>query len=198
MQPSEISHDWENFLKLHKLILAWGAWCGLTVGSSRAQDTQLDLTELPAEVVMKIPDRLAMLQSKNKPASEVKGAMQREFFAGASQTPRLPLVARSRLAVERYGRPRRVYLKIKELDGRITVGELSYSSEDGFEISTSWWKSRQIKYAALESVPEPVAAPGQKLLRVLEITGVVAVVIIVSPIVIPVLAVACLFGRCVD
>jgi hypothetical protein len=127
-----------------------------------------------------------------------KSKLDANFFAGLSNHSRPNFEHRIRIAVSRYARQRKQYIRCELLDGRVLVGTVGQTSSDEFGLNIGVITTKWIKYSELASEPRPVEASGQKFVRGMEIFGMFAVVIITAPIVIPLVTISCATGSCPD
>src|SRR5205807_3383011 len=103
-----------------------------------------------------------------------------------------------RETIESYQKDRKQYLQVELKDGRVLIGNLDYLIADGFTLQTGAIRMQQVRYSDVSTLPQPVDAAGHKFVRGLEFAGLIAAAIVVVPIVLPVLALACATGSCVD
>ena len=120
------------------------------------------------------------------------------FFAGLRKHPRSLLESHAREVILSYRKHQNQYLRCKMQSGRVLVGKVSYAGADSFFLQTGLAARQRISYSALTAEPQPVFALDRRLLRGLEIAGIVAAVIVVIPIALPVCAIACARGSCPD
>jgi hypothetical protein len=124
--------------------------------------------------------------------------LRKLFFAGLRKHPRSQMESHVREVIFDYRKHKNQYLRCKLQSGRVVVGTVSYADADSFFLRTGLAARQRISYAALACEPQPVLAFERRLVRGLEITGMVAAVIVVIPILLPVYTVACARGSCPD
>jgi hypothetical protein len=139
-----------------------------------------------------------LLSSREHPAQHRAFTVPAKVWAGLSGRPRRSLEYRSRKAIAEYASQRNQWIRCELQNGRVLVGTCTYCTSDEFNLQYGAFGERRIKYAELIAVPRPVPATGEKLVRGLEIAGIVGLVVITAPITIPVLSLMCVSGQCVD
>jgi hypothetical protein len=120
------------------------------------------------------------------------------FLAGLRKHPRSQLESQVREVIFGYRKHKNQYLRCKLQSGRVLVGTVSYAGADSFFLRTGLTAGQRVSYAALASEPQPVFALERRLLRGVEISGIVAAAIVLVPIVLPVYAIVCARGSCQD
>lgn len=120
------------------------------------------------------------------------------FFAGLRKHSRSLLESHARKVILSYRRHQNQYLRCKMQSGRVLVGTVRYAGADSFFLQAGLVSRLRISYSALTAEPQSVFALERRLLRGVEIAGMVVAVIVVIPIALPVCAIACAGGSCPD
>ena len=110
----------------------------------------------------------------------------RLFFAGLRKHPRSLLESRAREVILSYRKQKNQYLRCKMQSVRVLVGTVSHAGSDSFFLYTGLAARQRISYSALTVEPQPAFALDRRLLRGVEIAGIVGAVIVVIPIALPV------------
>jgi hypothetical protein len=169
--------------------------------AERRATVSLDLTPVPAPMWSSrmVPASFSLIDSRQEPpTAKPTTVLSEDFFYGLEAHPRPNLEARAKLSIETFRTKRKQYVRIRLKNGKVITGPVEWARDDDFTLGTGLFAEESIKYADMASEPEPVAAAGQKFVRGLQITGMVVVVIVIAPLVLPILAIACATGTCVD
>ncbi len=165
---------------------------------AHAQQIDVSLEPLPSTLSSGALANSGILLGDNLRLQPASFKLPRLFFAGLLRHPRSQLESHLREVVFGYREHKNQYLRCKLQNGRVVVGTVSYAGADYFFLQTGLAARQRISYAALTSEPQAVFALDRRLLRGLEITGILAAAIVVIPIVLPVYAIACASGSCQD
>jgi len=169
-----------------------------TVSAANAQEPAVEFIDLPSSLPSDRLRNTPLYPDSELPAQTAHKNLPAEFFAGLTQHPRLSLASRVKRSLSGYENRRRQYVRCELKDGRVLVGTVVYARDNYFVPRTGAAAEKDIEYSQMASEPQPVAGTGQKIKRDAEITGMVTVAVVLAPIVIPILLVACVFGTCVD
>lgn len=108
------------------------------------------------------------------------------ILAQPLQHPLTPREVSMRDEVLRLGARRKQFVLCELSDGRKVTGTIGSARVHSFFLNTGLFdRYQEVRYSELRVPPRPVAAVGKKILDGLEIAGMVAVVIVALPIVLP-------------
>ena len=185
-------------MRLQKCLMLFCLWVSCTAApAASAQEPAAEFINLPSSLPSDHLRNTPLYPNGEPPAQTTHKNLPAEFFAGLTQHPRLSL-SRVKRSLSGYENRRRQYVRFELKDGRVLVGTVVYARDNYFVLRTGAAAEKDIEYSQMASEPQPVAGTGQKIKRDAEITGMVTVAVVLAPIVIPILLVACVFGTCVD
>ena len=171
---------------------------GAVAPGAFAQNLDLSLDPVPYNLPDETLRNPQLFSVSDLSAQKPTVTLPTAFFAGVTAHPRFSLEYEARRRIESYQKDRKQYLRVELKDGRVLIGNLDYLIAEGFTLQTGAIRMQQVRYSDVSAVPQPVDAAGHKFVRGLEFAGLIAAAIVVVPIVLPVLAVACTTGACVD
>jgi hypothetical protein len=106
------------------------------------------------------------------------------FYSSAKRHPLTPHDVSMREAVESLGIDKHRFVRCELKDGSHVIGGLTSANFAEFAISQGIMNGRHLHYSELKQPPEPVPAVGEHLFNGLKWTGVVAVCVALSPLVV--------------
>lgn len=169
-----------------------------TASPGRAQEIDFETDRLPYQLSDEELRNLVLFSEGNLRPQERHYQLPPEFSARLNSRPRRPLESRVREAATDYAKHPGQYVRCQLTNGRVVVGTVDGTDGETFSLRTGVFNFRSIKYSEVVSEPQPVNGAGQKFVRGAAIAGMVVVVVILLPILIPIFSLACLSGSCVD
>jgi len=106
------------------------------------------------------------------------------FYSSARRHPLTPREVSMREAVESLGIDKHRFVRCELKDGSHVIGGITATNFAGFAITQGIMNGRHLHYSELKQPPEPIPAVGEHFINGLKWTGVVAVCVALSPLVV--------------
>ena len=105
------------------------------------------------------------------------------FYRGAYNRPLTPREVAFRESIYELARRRKQFVHVRLVDGEVLTGTINYTSVEKFQLQTGvFGGGRLVPYRQLAEPPMPVLAVGTKVVRGLQVTGMVGVCIVLLPV----------------
>ena len=178
-------------MRLQKCLMLVCLWVIFAVApAANAQEPTVEFIDLPSSLPSDHLRNTPLYPDSEPLAQSRRVVLSPAVFAGLANHPRRPLELRARQSAQELEKRRGQYVRCILKNGKVLVGSVSSAGDKSFVLETGLFKSEEISYDSLDSDPVPTGAGGQKFARSMEITGLIAVMIVLSPIIIPAMLIA--------
>lgn len=153
-------------------------------GQSQVMKAQsVQLAPLPAQLT---DAQMRTLQELPPAALRFSPQVRRRwpaFYSGAYNRPLTPREVAFRESIYELARRRKQFVHIRLIGGKVLTGTINYTGSEGFQLQTgAFGGDRMIQYRQLAEPPRPVLAAGTKIVRGLQVAGMVGVCIVFLPV----------------
>jgi hypothetical protein len=150
--------------------------------SDTPKASSMEIAPLPTELT---DNQLRAIQELSPAVSsdnQIRRHMRAAFFSSASQHPLTPREVALREAIYALASHAKQYVHVRLADGRVLTGTISNANNDTFQVrSHILGDGHIVRYDQLAEPPRPVPAVGTRVVKGLEVSGLVALCIVAIP-----------------